>query len=97
MPVVPALIVSGEDRVSLGGIASLRDRAVREAKLLLTAAEGLNSEESGHRVGVSASTLRAWRAAAAYAGSGLRFVGIVGRPVVGRRTCPSGGRRRWTR
>ena len=74
----PALVVSDEDRVWLAGTASspsLPHRAVRQAKALLAAADGVNNEEIGRRVGVSANTVRAWRAA--YARSGVSFVGVI--------------------
>jgi transposase len=74
----PALVVTDEDRdwlVSVASSPSLPHRAVRQAEALLAAADGVNNEEIGRRVGVSANTVRAWRAS--YAREGVGFVGVI--------------------
>ncbi len=50
-------------------------RAVRQAKGLLGAADGLPNEEIGRRVGVSANTMRSWRAG--FARDGVSGVGVI--------------------
>ncbi len=72
------LVLSGEDRAELEAIAaspSLSHRAVRQARGLLYAADGLANEETARRVGVSANTVRAWRHA--FAVRGVAGVGVV--------------------
>src|ERR1700689_1322612 len=74
----PPLIVSDADRAELEAIAassSLSYRAVRQAKGLLLAAEGVENEETGRRLGVSANTVRAWRHS--LAARGVAGVGVV--------------------
>jgi len=81
------LLVTDGQRADLEVIAvskSLSYRAVRQARGLLDAADGLANEEIGRRHGVSANTVRAWRAALAQRG-----VGGVGVVAGGR------GRKRW--
>jgi transposase len=74
----PPLMVSDVDRAELEAIAassSLSYRAVRQAKGLLLAAEGVENEETGRRLGVSANTVRAWRHS--FAERGVAGVGVV--------------------
>lgn len=73
-----ALAISDEQRAGLEGIVaspSLPHRMVRQAEGLLLAADGIGNEEIGRRVGVSANTVRAWRAR--FAGGGVAGVGVV--------------------
>ena len=73
-----ALVISEEQRAGLDAIVgspSLAHRAVRQAEGLLLAVEGVGNEEIGRRVGVSANTVRAWRAR--FATDGVAGVGIV--------------------
>ncbi|HTF55410.1 MAG TPA: IS630 family transposase, partial [Pseudonocardia sp.] len=73
-----ALLISEEQRAGLEDIVgspSLPHRAVRQAEGLLLAAEGIGNEEIGRRVGVSANTVRAWRAR--FAKSGVGGIGVV--------------------
>ncbi|MDT7666612.1 MAG: hypothetical protein QOD04_6168 [Pseudonocardiales bacterium] len=73
-----ALLISEEQRAGLEDIVgspSLPHRAVRQAEGLLLAAEGIGNEEIGRRVGVSANTVRAWRAR--FATSGVGGIGVV--------------------
>lgn len=63
-PPAPGLELSLEERVALEAIASnttMPHRAVREARGLLMAAEGVANSVIGERVGVSRSTVLAWR------------------------------------
>jgi len=72
------LILTDEDRAGLERIAgspSLPFRAVRQARGLLLAGEGVSNEEIGRQVGVSANTVRAWRKALPARGVGQ--VGVV--------------------
>src|SRR4249919_3999273 len=72
------LLVTDAQRAELEAIASspsLSYRAVRQAKGLLDAADGVANEEIGRRQGVSANTVRAWRAS--FAGRGVSGVGVV--------------------
>src|SRR5919205_3258158 len=72
------LLISDEQRRGLEVIAnspSLPHRAVRQAQGLLDAADGLANEEIGRRCGVSANTVRAWRAS--FATRGVAGVGVV--------------------
>src|SRR5829696_236253 len=81
------LLVTDQQRAGLVAIASspsLSYRAVRQAKGLLDAADGLANEEIGRRCGVSANTVRAWRVS--FAERGVAGVGVV---AAGR------GRRPW--
>jgi transposase len=74
----PRLVVTDEDRAELRAIAassSLSYRAVRQAKGLLLAAEGVENEETARRLGVSANTVRAWRKS--FAVRGVEEVGVV--------------------
>src|SRR2546423_9041855 len=60
------LLINDEQRAGLEAIAyspSLPHRAVRQARGLLDAADGVGNEEIGRRCGVSANTVRAWRKA----------------------------------
>ena len=78
MRCAPRLVITDEQRQELDAIAgspSLAHRAVRQAEGLLLAAEGLANEEIGRRVGVSANTVRAWRAS--FAHRGVDGVGVV--------------------
>jgi len=54
---------------------SLAHRVVRQAEGLLWAADGVPNEEIGRRVGVSANTVRAWRAS--WAKQGAAGVGVI--------------------
>jgi transposase len=72
------LLVTDQQRAGLAAIASspsLSYRAVRQARGLLDAADGLANEEIGRRHGVSANTVRAWRAS--FAARGVAGVGVV--------------------
>jgi transposase len=72
------LLISDEQRAELVAIAnslSLPHRAVRQAQGLLDAADGVANEEIGRRCGVSANTVRAWRAS--FARRGVAGVGVV--------------------
>ena len=72
------LLISDEQRNELEAMAnspSLPHRTVRQAQGLLDAADGLANEEIGRRCGVSANTVRAWRAA--FARRGVAGVGVV--------------------
>ncbi len=72
------LILTDAQRVRLEAIAAspaLSYRAVRQAKGLLDAAEGMANEEIGRRQGVSANTVRAWRKS--LAGRGVVGVGVI--------------------
>ena len=74
----PRLLISDEQRARLEAIAgspALAHRAVRQAEGLLLAAEGVANEEIGRRVGVSANTVRAWRASLVT--RGVEGVGVV--------------------
>jgi len=60
----PPLPMSRKQRRELEEIArstSLRHGAVRQARALLLAGEGVPNEEIGRRVGVSSNTVRSWR------------------------------------
>src|SRR5215212_592067 len=72
------LLITDGQRAELQAIAastSLAHRAVRQAKGLLDAADGVGNEEIGRRCGVSANTVRAWRAS--FARRGVPGVGVV--------------------
>jgi transposase len=72
------LLISDEQRAGLKGIVgspSLPHRAVRQAEGLLLAVDGISNEEIGRRVGVSANTVRAWRAR--FAKEGVGGIGVV--------------------
>ncbi|MEJ7764521.1 MAG: IS630 family transposase, partial [Acidimicrobiales bacterium] len=74
----PRLLMSDEQRRELEAIAdspSLSHRAVRQAEGLLLAADGVPNEETGRRVGVSANTVRAWRAS--FDSLGVGGVGVI--------------------
>jgi transposase len=74
----PPLVLTDADRCELETIAmssSLTYRAVRQAKGLLLAADGVENEETARRLGVSANTVRAWRRA--FAERGVTGVGVV--------------------
>src|SRR3982750_2997054 len=60
------LLITDEQRAGLEAMAkspSLSHRAVRQARGLLDAADGVGNEEIGRRCGVSANTVRAGRGA----------------------------------
>jgi transposase len=81
------LVMTVAQRAELEAIAnspSLPHRAVRQAKGLLDAADGVGNEEIGRRCGVSANTVRAWRKS--FAQRGVAGVGVI---------APGRGRRRW--
>src|SRR5215204_221107 len=87
------LLVTDQQRAGLVAIASspsLSYRAVRQAKGLLDAADGLANEEIGRRCGVSANTVRAWRVS--FAERGVAGVGVV---AAGGRGCRRAPWRRW--
>jgi transposase len=72
------LLATDRQRAELAAIAgspSLSYRAVRQARGLLDAAVGVGNEEIGRRCGVSANTVRAWRAS--FARTGVEGVGMV--------------------
>jgi transposase len=78
MRCAPPLFMTDDQRDQLEVIAgspSLPHRAVRQAAGLLAAADGLPNEEIGRRVGVSANTVRAWRAS--FVRRGVEGVGVV--------------------
>src|SRR3954465_9956118 len=69
------------DLEAIGAPPSVPHRAVRQAKGLLDAADGVANEEIGRRRGVSANTVRAWRTSFARRGGagGGRIAGGRGR------------------
>jgi transposase len=72
------LLITDEQRAGLEAIAkspSLSHRAVRQARGLLDAADGVGNEEIGRRCGVSANTVRAWRKS--FTERGVAGVGVV--------------------
>jgi transposase len=72
------LALTDAQRVDLEAIAaspSLAHRAVRQAKGLLDAADGVANEEIGRRCGVSANTVRAWRRL--FEQRGVAGVGVI--------------------
>ena len=72
------LVLTVRDRAELEAVAaspSLSYRAVRQAMGLLDAADGIGNEEIGRRQGVSANTVRAWRAS--FGSRGVAEVGVV--------------------
>jgi len=74
----PPLLLSDAQRAELEAMVrapSLTYRAVRQAEGLLWAADGVPNEEIGRRVGVSANTVRAWRAS--WAARGVAGVGAI--------------------
>ena len=74
----PPLLLSDAQRAELEAMVrstSLTHRAVRQAEGLLWAADGVPNEEIGRRVGVSANTVRAWRAS--WAKQGAAGVGVI--------------------
>jgi len=74
----PPLLLSDAQRAELEAMVrstSLTHRAVRQAEGLLWAADGVPNEEIGRRVGVSANTVRAWRAS--WAEQGAAGVGVI--------------------
>ena len=72
------LLITDEQRAGLETIArsvSLPHRAVRQARGLLDAADGVANEEIGRRCGVSANAVRAWWKS--FAQRGVAGVGVV--------------------
>lgn len=72
------LVLSDDDRRQLELIVespSLEYRVVRQAEGLLLAADGVPNAETARRVGVSANTVRAWRAS--FLVRGVDEVGVV--------------------
>jgi transposase len=72
------LVTTDRQRAELEAIAtspSLSHRAVRQARGLLDAADGVGNEEIGRRQGVSANTVRAWRVS--FSRRGVAGVGVV--------------------
>src|SRR2546423_7660009 len=72
------LLINDEQRAGLEAIAyspSLSHRAVRQARGVLDAADGVGNEEIGRRCGVSANTVRAWRKS--FTERGVAGVGVV--------------------
>src|SRR3954464_3714182 len=72
------LLITDEQRAGLEAMAkspSLSHRAVRQARGLLDAADGVGNEEIGRRCGVSANTVRAWRKS--FTERGVAGVGVV--------------------
>ena len=83
----PPLVLTEEQRASLEQIArstALPHRAVRQAKALLWAGEGVPNEEIARRAGVSSNSVRTWRAK--FSERGVKSVGVIAK---GR------GRRSW--
>ena len=83
----PALNLSDEQRATLQRLAastSGRHRTVQQAKALLLAGEGVANYEIARRVGVSANSVRAWRAR--FEDKGLADFGKI---------APGRGRRSW--
>src|SRR5271154_5149167 len=77
-PPAPRLALSLEERVALEAIAANTTRphrAVREAKGLLMAADGVANSVIGARLGVSRSTVLGWRRD--FVEHGLAWVGRV--------------------
>src|SRR3954467_8932452 len=101
------LLITDEQRAGLEAMAkspSLSHRAVRQARGLLDAADGVGNEEIGRRCGGSANTVRAWREAVTergVAGGGgprggaWRGGGGSRGAVPESRGCPRGWSRRW--
>lgn len=80
MPVVTAaaLVLSDEERLSLERMArstSLPHRAVRQARALLLAGDGVANEEIARRSDVDADTVRRWRAR--FREAGVAGVGVI--------------------
>jgi len=74
----PSLLISdeqGQELEASAGSPSLSHRTVRQAEGLVLAADGIPNEETGRRVGVSANTVRAWRAS--FARLGVGGVGVI--------------------
>ena len=74
----PPLVLTDADRSQLEQIARATaspHRAVRQAKALLAAAQGVPNEEIARQVGVSSNTVRAWRAS--FAERGVDGIGVV--------------------
>src|SRR3954447_21629357 len=72
------LLITDEQRAGLEAMAkspSLSHRAVRQARGLLDAADGVGNEEIGRRCGVSANAVRAWRTS--FAEGGVAGVGMI--------------------
>ena len=87
----PPLLMTDDDRDRLAGIAgspALAHRAVRQAEALLAAADRVNNEEIGRRVGVSANTVRAWRPS--FAREGVAFVGVIAKGRGSKACLPEG-------
>ncbi len=83
----PALCLTEEQRSTLERVArstSARHRTVQQAKALLFASEGVANNEIARRVGVSANSVRAWRAR--FAERGLAEFGKI---------APGRGRKSW--
>src|SRR5882762_6722035 len=81
------LVLDEEQRSALEQIARstvLPHRAVRQAKALLWVGEGVPNEEIARRVGVSANSVRTWRAK--FRDLGVETVGVI---------APGRGRRPW--
>ena len=95
-----ALPLSDEERAVLERLArstSARHRTVQQAQALLLAADGVANSEIGRRVGVSANSVRTWRAR--FAEKGLANFGKIARgrgrrswlePGRSRRSCTTG-------
>lgn len=73
---------------------SLRHGAVRQAKGLLLAADGVANEEIGHRVGVSSNTVRSWRYR--FSEFGVDDVGVIAPGRVASPGCPRAPSPRWS-
>ncbi|MCY4494066.1 MAG: IS630 family transposase [Acidimicrobiaceae bacterium] len=74
----PPLAVCDEDRRELERLSrsvSEPVRVVRQARVLLLAADGLSNEETARRGGVAPNTVRAWRRG--FAQGGLRWLGTT--------------------
>jgi transposase len=91
MRAAPPLLIAAEQGRALEAIAvspSMSHAAVRQAEGLLSAAAGISNEETGRRVGVSANTVRAWRAS--FAIRGVDDVGVVARGRGAKLSLPEG-------
>ncbi len=83
----PPLSLTDEQRASLERIArstSSPHRAVRQARALLLAGDGVANEEIARQIGVSSNTVRSWRTG--FGERGVDGVGVI---------APGRGRRSW--
>ncbi len=86
-PPAPPLHLTGDQRATLERLArssSARHRTVQQAQALLLASDGVANNEIARRVGVSANSVRSWRAR--FQEKGLADFG---------RIAPGRGRKSW--